>query len=172
MPVSSIAPAVIATVISALVTTIIAVAGWVVGHRTNVRRDALQMRKDLRVRYLLDAYRRVEDSTGRSLEDVPGAKRAIESASADIQVLGTKAQIAVLLPYLAGFSKGETRIEPLLKILRDDLRKELGLEQGVPEIHQFRFATSVAPPPQASKPGLTATIPSSASLPSESETQQ
>lgn len=130
----------IANAMAAAISALVVMIGWVVVHRSNLRRDTLVKRRDLRVQYLLDAYRRLENASGRSLEDMPVAKRAFESAVADIQLLGTRSQIEALLAYLNQHVRdGGGNVDPLLKLIRDDLRRELNLEEDVPLIHQFRF---------------------------------
>lgn len=123
-----------------VISTVVIIVGWIVAHRLNVQRDSLAKRRDLRVQYLLDAYRRLEDAANRPIDALPQAKRAFESAVADIQLLGTRAQIDALLVYLNQHIKeGGANIDPLLKLLRDDLREELSLEKDVAAVHQFRF---------------------------------
>lgn len=127
-------------IITAIISAAIIIVGWVVAHRLTVRRDTLAKRRDLRVQYLLGAYRRLEDAANRPLDSLPEAKRAFESGVADIQLLGTSEQINALLTYLNQFTKeGGGNIDPVLKLLRDDLRKDLSLEIDVAQIHQFRF---------------------------------
>ena len=125
---------------TALFSAAIIIVGWIVAHRFNLKRDTLAKRRDLRIQYLLNAYRRLEDTANRPLDSLPDAKRAFESAVADIQLLGTREQIEALLKYMNQFTKeGGGNIDPVLKLLRDDLREELSLEKDVPQIHQFRF---------------------------------
>jgi hypothetical protein len=110
-----------------------------VAHELNVRRDTLAKRRDLRVQYLIEAYRKLEGSAGR-INALPEVRRAFESAVADIQLLGTRAQIDALLEFLQQFKDNANgNIDPVLKFLRDDLRKELNLEANVQPVHQFRF---------------------------------
>lgn len=130
----------LSNIITAIISAAVIIVGWAVVHRLTVRRDTLAKRRDLRVQYLLDAYRRLEDAANRPLDSLPEAKRAFESAVADIQLLGTSEQIDALLKYLNQFTKeGGGNVDPVLKLLRDDLRKELSLEKDVAQIHQFRF---------------------------------
>ena len=73
-------------------------------------------------------------------EALKEAKLAFESAVADIQLLGTGTQIDALLVYLnEHVLNGGANVDPLLKLLRDDLRSELSLEKDVAKLHQFRF---------------------------------
>ena len=108
-------------------------------HSFNLRRDTTAKRRELRVQYLIEAYRRLEDNTGR-IEQTPDAYRAFESAVSDIQLLGTNKQIDALLTFLSQFKDNvDGDINPLLELIRCDLREELNLEPNLRQIHQFRF---------------------------------
>lgn len=125
--------------LSILIPAIVIIFGWVVAHELNVRRDTIAKRRDLRLQYLVEAYRKLEDTAGRG-NGSPESKRAFESVVADIQLLGTRAQIDALLLFLTQFAQNTGgNIDPVLKLLRDDLRKELHLELDVAVVHQFRF---------------------------------
>ena len=126
-------------IFSILIPAVITILGWAAVHSFNLRCDTVAKRRDLRVQFLLEPYRRLEDNAGR-LNALPEVKRAFESAVADIQLLGTKTQIDALLSFLTQF-KDDTGggVETVLKLIRDDLRKELNLEQNIQAIHQFRF---------------------------------
>lgn len=118
---------------------LVAVLGWFVAHQFNVHRDRLNRRHDLRIQYLLDAYRRLESAANREDKTEEQAV-AFESAMADIQLLGTSREIGATVRYLREHaSSGEGRIDDLLRLLRDDLRKELRLpvSQDPPLIFRF-----------------------------------
>ncbi len=80
-----------------IVTTIVAVSGWVAGHRLNAERDLHNKRVELRIQYLLEAYRNLEASveTEISRENLD----VLESAISDIQLLGTPAQVDKVLAW-------------------------------------------------------------------------
>jgi len=128
-----------ASLLPILIPAALVIFGWIAAHELNVRRDTLNKRRDLRVQYLIEAYRKLEGNAGR-MNSLPEIKYAFESAVADVQLFGTKAQIEELLVFLEQFkSNTGGNIDPVLKLLRDDLRKELNLEANVAPIHQFRF---------------------------------
>jgi hypothetical protein len=65
---------------------------------------------------------------------------AFESAVADIQLLGTPKEIEATLKYLRDHASSEAaEINHLLRLLCDDLRKELGLPQLIESVVTFRF---------------------------------
>ncbi|MFL5901036.1 MAG: hypothetical protein ACJ75S_07540 [Solirubrobacterales bacterium] len=97
-------------------------------HRLTSRRDHANRRREMRVQFLLGAYRSLADASNRELRDDTGDSRRFEQAVDDIQLLGSKAQAEKareLAQVMA--SKGGASTDGLLRTLRDDLRQELGL---------------------------------------------
>lgn len=127
--------------VGVIISALVVVVGWWIVHWLNVHRDTLAKRRELRVQYLLEAYRRLEAASYRTSSDLPEAQRAFESAVADIQLLGTRAQIDALQAFLDDFLRGVkgAKVDDALKLLRNDLRKELSLEIDVPPVRIFRF---------------------------------
>jgi hypothetical protein len=101
----------------------------VLTHLLTSRRDLSNRRRELRIEYLLSAYRTIADSPERGLFRESLDARAFEKAVADIQLLGSKRQ-AELATGLAKEMAAEGRADPnpLLRLLRDDLRREMNLE--------------------------------------------
>lgn len=124
-----------------LVTTVIAISGWIVGHRLNAERDLQNTRIELRIRYLLEAYRNLESSveTEVSRENL----MVLESAISDIQLLGTPEQVDKVLSWADQFSETGTQtnvdLQDLLEDLRSNLRKELGLLKISKKIRHVKF---------------------------------
>lgn len=121
-----------------LITTVVAVASWFVGSWLSLRRDRASKRRDLRVQYLIEAYRRLQNAGHRPL--IPPHSSDMESAIADIQLFGTQSQAAAakkLAEDLAG--QGSASLDDLLLSLRAELRKELRLEQIAGGITHLRF---------------------------------
>ena len=106
--------------------------GWYKVHELNLVRDREYKKREIRVEYLLEAYRKLErnmDRPGRH-RDSRGT-REFESAIGDIQFLGTVKQIELVVDYLHRKEQGEedAPLNRLMKDLRTDLRNELGLEK-------------------------------------------
>lgn len=126
-------------IMTAIVTVLVAVIGWFVGHRFNVKRDRENKLRDLRIQYLIEAYRRLESAANRP-ETTKKEQDRFETALADIQLLGTKEQIEKLMEFLVSYnSQKGAPINPLLELLRSHLRKELDLDKQIPEVKIFRF---------------------------------
>lgn len=117
-----------------IVTTIVAVMGWVVGHRLNAERDLHNKRIELRIKYLLEAYRKLESfiETEVSRENLD----ILESAISDIQLLGTQEQVDKVIAWSSHFSQTGTQKDLNLQDLLEDLRKNLRKELGLREIHK------------------------------------
>jgi len=68
---------------------------------------------------------------------------ALESAIADIQLLGSPEQVDKMLSWLNNFSKTgvqeNVNMQDLLEDLRASLRKELGLRRIVKQIRHVKF---------------------------------
>lgn len=111
-----------------LIPTLVAVASWFLGSWLSVRRDRADKRRDLRVQYLIEAYRRLEAAGHRPL--VPPYSSEMESAVADVQLFGTAKQVAAAQRFALEMAEyGEASLDDLLSSLRDDLRRELQLER-------------------------------------------
>jgi hypothetical protein len=106
---------------------IIAIGGWIVS-QYQARRA---VRRNMRIDYLLDAYRRLERVTNRvmSVDD----ERDIEAACSDILLLGSPAQVQLVETFAREFANRKVANPgPLLEDLRMSLRRELLLEAVPP----------------------------------------
>jgi hypothetical protein len=114
---------------SILISALIVAIGWFVVSTLNARRDRKNKLREVRIQYLIDAYRNLSDSSQRPLD--PSAKyfRQIEAAVSDIQLFGTPSQIEKVKQMVVGYSKtGMGDLDPILNDLRDNLRSELSLK--------------------------------------------
>ncbi len=129
----------LAPLLGPLIAASVAVIGWYMAHRFNTARDRTNKRNDMITQYLLEAYRRLEMAANRE-DKTEEQAIAFESAIADIQLLGSHAQISKTIQYLHAHasSKGGT-IDQVLCLLRNDLRKELGLSPVEEPPIIFRF---------------------------------
>lgn len=117
-------------VVPLLATTALALYGYYAVHYLAARCDRANEKRDLRVRYLLEAYRRLESGCARYEKLTDQQQRDIESAVADIQLLGTPDQIALAkraIQEIESSSHADPRA--LLVNLRADLRGELDIGQ-------------------------------------------
>lgn len=121
-------------IIAVLSGVAIAVAGWFVS-QYQARRA---VRRNMRIDYLLVAYRRLERGSNRPM--TPVEEREVEMAVADIQLLGSVTQVRLAEEFVRSFAAtGEADTEPLLQDLRASLRKELLLETVEPHHSWLRI---------------------------------
>ena len=114
----------------AIIGAVIVIAGWPVVHYFNLRRELAAEKRKLRVSYLIEAYRRIEDAGNRPLKKGSKQLDNMETAIADIQLLGTPHQVLLVQNIVVEFAKnGSSSFDPILISLRRDLRKELELEE-------------------------------------------
>jgi hypothetical protein len=125
----------VATVLAALLASVVAVAGWIVNQALARR----AIRRNLRIEYLLSAYRRLENASNRRMTVEHEAQ--LEAAVADIQLLGSVSQVALASTFAREFA--DTRqadTEPLLQDLRASLRSELLLDEVPPKRTYLRIS--------------------------------
>ena len=136
---------IIASFFGPILAAIIAVYGLSKGHQLNIERDRKNKQDDLRIRFLIEAYRRLESSANRDdLTSSEESMRNYESAIADIFLMGNLEQVSALSEYMDNHSNSKGKgasIYKVLELLRQELRKELNLsyEDGVRKIKFFRF---------------------------------
>ncbi|MBN1517343.1 hypothetical protein JXA32_12340 [Candidatus Sumerlaeota bacterium] len=94
------------------------------------RRDRRNKQRDIRVQYLIEAYRHLESGTCRG--PIHGTEFAapFESAIVDIQFFGSPDQVRMAKELTIAIASKHPDVSAgsLLMSLRDDLREELDLE--------------------------------------------
>jgi len=116
---------------------VMAIAGWFVVHQLSLRRERTAKRRDLRVQYLIDAWRKLANAANRTDNS---RTNDIEGAIADIQLFGSAKQIDLAQKFATEFAKkGGALLDELLEELRDDLRNELKLGSIAVNIKSLRI---------------------------------
>jgi hypothetical protein len=140
-------------IIGPVLAALVVIIGWGVTHRLSIIKEQNAKQRDMRIQFLLEAYRRLESAANRP-EAGKNEQDKFESALADIQLLGTKSQIEELNQFLTDFNSADGRasINPLLELLRIHLREELDLEKDIPGIKIFRFENRHPSPAKQSVP--------------------
>lgn len=111
----------------------LAVTGYVLTNRL-AQRDK---RREVRVEYLLSAFRRLDACGNRLIDLNADYARQLETALADIALLGSPKQIALAHQVMRGMGQDQNAdLTPLLEDLRLLLRKELALE---PDNTKYQF---------------------------------
>jgi hypothetical protein len=114
-------------------TVALAITGYVLTNRL-AQRDK---RREVRVDYLLSAFRRLDTSANRHLDLHADYARQLETALADIVLLGSPNQVRLAQQVMVSMARDQTaELTPLLEDLRRLLRKELALE---PDETSYKF---------------------------------
>ena len=112
---------------------------FVVGY-LNDKRSVENDRRQVRTRYLLEAFRTLEAASNRNPETESEKRMPLESALADVQLLGSPKQIRLAVQFansLAETSGGDATA--LLESMREELRDELRLETAPKKLLIFRW---------------------------------
>lgn len=129
-------------VIQLLVQCLLTVLGWIVLYFCAIRENTRIKKKEVTVRFLIEAWRRLEKESNRGNDY---NRQEVESAIADIQLFGSKHQIELAKRFseeLAKTNEGST-LELLLS-LRGDLRRELNLEKISEPYQDLRIRKNVS----------------------------
>jgi len=86
---------------SIIATTVIAVVGWFIGHQLSISRDIKNKRTEIKIGYLIEAYRKLERVSNSENPD----RKNFETAIADIQLLGTRRQVKLAQDIAIQFEK-------------------------------------------------------------------
>ena len=116
-------------VVAAFIGAIAAIAVYYLSSRDLKRKDRESKKREIRLQFLIEAYRQLESNANRSPEETWESVKKIESAISDIQLFGTRRQVGLAQDVAAKFAAGgEVLFNELLDELRRDLRSELALE--------------------------------------------
>jgi hypothetical protein len=113
--------------IPASIASIVAVVGWVIGHRFNSERDLKNNQRQLRLKYLIEAYDTFLELGGNV--DILGNYRAVEKSVHDLQLFGTPEHIRLCKKFVDDVTTdGKANHNELVIAIRNFIRDELGLE--------------------------------------------
>ena len=128
----------------------IAILSWIFVHFFSMDRDRKNKIRDLKTKYLIDAFQKLE----RNLHIDKLNKNEMESALADIQLFGQPQEVELALKFMNTFSnQGSADLTELLTLLRTNLRKELKLKNPKSDLTFFRFKLK-EPENQNNLPGV------------------
>jgi len=127
-------------VVAAIVGATGAIFVWYLTACSLRRQDRDQKKRDIRLRFLMEAYRQIENSANREGKELAEALKAIELAISDVQLFGTRKEVALAQEVVSAFTAGrEVSFDGLLNELRRGLRSELDLEALADERKILRF---------------------------------
>jgi len=122
-----------------LITVVIAVLGWILAHYFTSRRDIANKRRELRTKYLMNAYEvfASEISNRPPSED---RARLIENTVAKVQLVGIEHHIQLVKKLCEDIcNNNEFKLDPIINALRKDLRQNLGLPDIKENVKWIRF---------------------------------
>lgn len=123
-----------------LVTVVLAVTGWLIGHWYTAKRDTANKRRELVVSYLVTAYRVLANDISNR-EPTQKSNRALEDVLSDIQLFGSEEQVTLARQLATDVASGKGfDLNPLINSLRDDLRCELNLSPVTGNTVWFRWS--------------------------------
>ena len=119
------------------------ILGWGVTYFLALKKSARDKRREVTTEYLIKAWRTLESASNRSDNS---HKAKLETAIADIQLLGTQKQIELAQQFADQIS--QTRSGDALELLiqlREDLRMELKLSPVKRNLKILRFIEAYVP---------------------------
>lgn len=125
-----------------LVTSVVAILGWIAVHNFARKRDFENKKNELRIKYLVEVWRKLIQIANRVATNENDRKEntaALNEILADIQLFGTQRQVELIKNVLGNVTKlGKVSLDDLLDDLRRDLREQLKLEKIDGQVHFFR----------------------------------
>ena len=119
------------TIITIFVSSFITILGWVLVSILTSYRENKSRRKNIKIEYLVTAYRDISIFITREMNNCMTIEihNKFEIACRDIQIYGSIKEIELLQDYLKNISKKGYNVDPILNLLRDNLRKTLKLKK-------------------------------------------
>ena len=106
--------------------------------KKDLHKDKEERRRERIVAHLIEAYRNLETAACRQTKSKEQMDK-IESSTAAIFLFGTKEAAEKTTKFGHDLENGQASLNELLKVLRKDLRNELGLEQHNVDTKFIRF---------------------------------
>ncbi|MBW0177565.1 hypothetical protein [Sediminibacterium sp.] len=125
--------------VKVVVTVIIAVVGWRIGHYYNSQRDKHNKRREIRLEHLINAYRILTNEISHR-KQTKEREQKLEAIISEIQLFGSveQAQIAKQLARDIA-AKKDYEYDTLINSLRSDLRKQLDVPHIEGNVTWLRF---------------------------------
>jgi len=119
-----------------IIASFLIIIGWFIVNWLSSKREFKSKRREVRIQYLIEAYRSIASSTNRQDKTTDEQKLKIESAIEDIQLFGNKRQLEALNSIIVN---GKNDFTEILEVLRNDLRKELELQKNDSPLKFYRM---------------------------------
>jgi hypothetical protein len=109
-----------------IISSLLIIFGWFIVNWLSSKREFNNKRREVRIQYLIEAYRSIASAANRKEKTTDEQKLKIESAIEDIQLLGNSKQLQALKNMI---DNDDNNFTEMLEVLRADLRKELKLNK-------------------------------------------
>jgi len=122
--------------VSLIVSTLFGIVGYLISHKLSAARDERNKQRDVRIEYLVKAFRASLDlyAYGDPKTRPKEIARNAAIAISDVQIFGTTRQIE----FFTEFTKNWDAMA-LAKALQDELRRELELPKSEAQLQWLRF---------------------------------
>jgi len=125
-------------IIKFIIPVLIAILGWIVGHRFNSKRDLKNKQREIVILHNIDVFTKLSETINRTDNK---SMKDFEDAISSIQLLGTSRQAALARKAADEVANhGKTELDELLMDLRQTIRSELSLEQINEKYQWLRFS--------------------------------
>lgn len=122
------------------ISIVLSLLGWLVAHYFTSKRDLSNKKREIKIGYLIDVYKKLENAIQRPPKIV---FFDLENVVMAIQLFGSKEQILLAKKIANDLSNnGSADLQSLLLDLRKTLRKELNLEKTDESIQFLRMQNS------------------------------
>ena len=122
-----------------IITIVLAVIGWLIGHYFTAKRDVENKRRELVINHLIEAYRIIANEVSHR-EESEERNLKLENLLSDIQLFGSPEQIAIAKKLADDVASGGVfELNELIVSLRNDLRKQLNLSAVSGNFKWLRF---------------------------------
>ena len=140
-------------IMAAIIGVLGSILAWYLSSRDLKKQDHDNKRREIRLQYLIDAYRALESSCHRNHEPDNPYAITLESAIADVQLFGTDKQVRLAAEFAKSMANaGEGTVEDLLDDLRSELRARLDLEPVLHKRMILRFTPKTPEPGGVANP--------------------
>lgn len=116
-------------IITICITVVLGVGGWIVSHLLSNRREILQKRREIRIKYLREAYLKLADcaDNGKSFRE---NIMQIQQSFNDIQLFGNENMDNLITESINNLNtQGTLPLDDILRDLRNEIREHLKLNK-------------------------------------------
>ena len=116
-------------IITICITVVLGVGGWIVSHLLSNKREILQKRREIRVKYLREAYIKLADCADNGKTFAENIVQ-IQQSFNDIQLFGNESLDNLIAESINNLNtSGSLPLDDILRDLRNEIREHLKLNK-------------------------------------------